>query len=125
MSAFLTPFRAELLDERRAGRLVWRFLEPLVFDSAVAGRWITVPKGFVHDGESISLMLRGLTGPDCLRSGAVHDYLYTAHTIDGQPIERDLADSIYEEACIAEGLDPIFARQRYNAVRAFGGSHWA
>lgn len=124
MPAFLTPYRAELLEERRDGRLMWRLLEPLVFDSAVAGRWITVPKGFVHDGESISLMLRGLTGRDCLRAGTVHDFLYGVHAIDGQPIERDLADLVYEEAAIVEGLDPVFARQRYNAVHAYGGSHW-
>jgi len=122
--AFLTPYRVELLEERRAGRLCWRLLEPLVYESEVAGRKITVPAGFVHDGESIGIRLRSFTGVDCLRAGTVHDYLYAFHVIDGETIERYLADLVYEEACVAEGLDPVFSRQRYNAVSFYGGSHW-
>jgi len=125
MSSFLTPYRVELLEERRAGRLCWRLLEPLVYDSAVAGRTITVPKGFEVDGESIPMLIRVFTGFDCLRAGSVHDWLYTSHAIDDTPIERDLADRIYREACLAEGLDEVRADQRYSAVSFYAGSHWA
>jgi len=127
MSAFLTPFRAELLEERREGRLCWRLLEPLVYQSDVAGCTITVPAGFVHDGESIPIKFRSFTSLECLRAGTVHDHLYRTHMIDDQTIERDLADLIYEEARPVDGtpgLDPIFARQRYNTVSVYGESHW-
>jgi len=127
MSQFLTPYRAELLEERREGRLLWRMLEPLVYESEVAACRITVPAGFIHDGESIGLRLRSFTGFECLRAGAVHDWLYTVRSIDIHQIERDLADLVYEEACQVDGtpgLDPVDARKKYNAVSFYGKSNW-
>lgn len=103
---------------------MWRFLEPLVYHSDVAGATITVPAGSGTDGESIALILRSLTGRECLRSGGVHDHLYRVHEINGTPIERDLADLVYEEACVVEGLDEVAARQRYNVVHFYGAEAW-
>src|SRR5437870_1153259 len=56
-----------------AGGFCWKLLEPFVYDSTVAGRWITVPAGFVHDGESVPLAVRSLAGRDCLRAGTIPD----------------------------------------------------
>ena len=125
MSGFLTPYRVELLEVRGDVEW-WRLLAPLRYASDLAGRAITVPADFEHDGESVPRRIWSFTGgPPCRRSGTLHDWLYDNQAIDGEPIERDLADLIYEEACISEGLDPIYARQRYNSVSVYGESHWA
>jgi Protein of unknown function (DUF1353) len=124
MSAFLTPYRAELVEVRGDVEW-WRLLEPLSYESDFAGEVITVPVGYAHDGESIPRRVAGITGGQpCRRAGVVHDYLYDAHALGGRSIDRDYADQVYEEACIVEGLDPVYARQRYNAVHAYAARHW-
>jgi hypothetical protein len=123
MSRFLTPLRAELLDEQEAGRELWMLLEPLVYESDLLGR-IEVPAGYVCDGESVPRAIAGLTGPPCRKAGTVHDLLYQLHPFGDTEAERQRADVVYHEAMLVCGLDPVYADQRLAAVAAYGKPHW-
>lgn len=111
-----------ILDERDGGRERFMLLLPLTFTSDVMGD-ITVPPGFVSDGESVPRLLAGLTGLPSLRSGIVHDWLYQSHL--GGAITKEQADAVYKEMLLAAGIDEVHAQERYAAVDFYGGNAWA
>src|SRR3990167_5463908 len=110
--AFLTPLRLEWIGVR-AGRDRWRLLAPLR-DRTESGGGYTVPDGYETDGESRPPLTMPLSGPPCTRSGVLHDWLGDRI---GVPVEQ--AHALYREALLSEGLDPVWAEQRFAAV-----SYW-
>ena len=61
------------------------------------GRVITVPVGFLTDGNS--------GGPSTGRSWMIHDWLYSEHKFDsGEPCSRRQADKIMQDILGHEGL---------------------
>jgi hypothetical protein len=108
---FLTELEVRRLSDRR-----WELLADLVYESAVLGRRLIVPKGFQTDFASIPEWL-----PRWLDVGqpaaVVHDYLYQTHEA-----ERDMADAMYEEANAADAEPWWKRRLLYWAVRLFGES---
>jgi hypothetical protein len=125
MEGVMSPgFRSDF-DSRyvgqRDGRPVFRLLAPLIFDSAVAGRQITVPIGFETDLASVPRWVGTylLAGGKAVRAAVVHDYLY-----ERDRVTRQEADAVFLEAMDIE-QDPEEAWRRWAmwaAVRAFG---WA
>lgn len=115
------------LDELDGGREVFMLLRPFVVSSAVLGRDVVVPAGFVSDGESVPRKVVGFTGRASVRSGLPHDWLYQAHKValeDPGEITKDQADAVYHELMLAAGVDEVFARIRYEAVARFGQTAW-
>lgn len=109
------------LDELDGGREVFMLLRPFVASSAVLGRDVVVPAGFVSDGESVPRRVVGFTGRACLRAGIVHDWLYKQQ----EPgVTKDQADAVYHELMCAAGVDEVHARIRYEAVVRFGKPAW-
>lgn len=119
---FLTPLRVEVLGDRDpSGRELFLVLEPFVYHSAVAQRTITVPAGFVFDGESIPPIARSFAGDPSLRAGCVHDWLYASHLLN----DRDLDDKVYREVLLADNVHVVDADKKYGAVSTYGERAWA
>jgi len=86
MGKFLTRLCNEDIDDSTFSRL----LEPFGFYSDILGRAIEVPKGFVHDYESVPL-IRGTSK----RGGVIHDYLSRINSV---PVvtKKQAADVYFE-----------------------------
>lgn len=94
----------------------YRLLSPLRYYSAVLGREIVVPDGFVTDFASIPRIGRILiSGHGNDRWAAViHDYLYS------EKFDRKMADAIFLEALEAKNVNVFKRRVMYRAVRTGG-----
>lgn len=94
-------------------------LKPLVYYSAVVGREIIVPTGFVTDFASVPRsvpLVYDLTGGEANRPAVIHDYLYVSHEVD-----RATADAVFREAMAVDG-QPWWRRTlMWAGVRVFGG----
>ena len=124
MPAFLTP-----LDVRQRGYKKWMTLAPLVYESSVAQRRITVPAEFITDLASVPrLPLAYLIAGDRAPGPAViHDWLYQWPEWG----DRALADSVLLEAMACE--QPVLGYEAeskvirglmWSAVRAGGWHAW-
>ena len=120
MSRFRTKLQIENRDDVDDGQ--WVLTGPLVYESDVAGKVITVPAGFHTDLASVPRVpiAYWLAGGTSNEAAAVHDFLYTAP----HPVPRNIADAVLREASMVTGV-PLWRRWlMWAAVRAFGGSHW-
>ncbi len=124
MSRFLTPLRVEEVDDNsNDGRGTWRLIDPLVYQSDVAGRTITAPADMLTDFASVPRfppIAFALCGDLGHAAAVIHDDLYTT-----QVVARDVADAVLREALIVCGVPPWKAQAMWAAVRLAGGSHWA
>jgi hypothetical protein len=120
MSRFLTRCLLQIADNRDDDQ--WILAVPLVYESDVAARTITVPAGFRTDLASVPrLPLVFLLAGDCAREAAVvHDYLYTSHLVD-----RNTADAVLREASACTGVPAWRRWLMWAGVRIGGGRHWA
>lgn len=122
MTGFLTVLSVSLVDDAQAdGRGMWRLEHPLVFQSAVLGRAITVPECFETDFASVPRVpvAYWLAGDTAHPAAVVHDYLYSTGEVS-----RATADRVLLEAMAAEGVPAWRRYPMYWAVRAFGGSRF-
>lgn len=95
-------------------RRLWQLLMPLVYESGYVGT-ITVPAGFVFDGNSLPRILWMISVPtDYMGAGCIHDYLYRVGD------DRKVADLVYVEALEVLGAGPVRRQTRYVALRLFG-----
>lgn len=118
VSQFLSALRVELVDEQ-AG--IWKLDAPLVYESDLLGRTITVPAGFATDFASVPRIpvVYLAAGGKGERAAVAHDWAYSAQFCD-----RQTADRLLREALRATGYSAALAGLFYAAVRAFGASHW-
>lgn len=116
---FKTRLILELADNRDDG--LWIVQRPLVYESAVAARTITVREGFQTDLASIPRIgwLYALFGGHADDAAVVHDFLYATHLVD-----RRTADAVLYEAGINSGVAHWRAYVMWLGVRIGGGSHW-
>lgn len=127
MSRFASELRLELLRaasgkplKSRGGRQLYRVLEPLVYQSDIAGA-VSVPAGFVTDLGSVPRLpvVYWLFGDAFQWAAVVHDYLYSAAS--GPVGTRKLADAVLLEACRLLAEPGWRCRCVWLAVRVFGG----
>jgi hypothetical protein len=118
MSRFVTALdiRAPAQDGEK-----WTVVEPLVYESDVAGIVITVPAGFETDLASVPRLplVYMATGGTANAAAVIHDYLYTSHTVP-----RDVADAVLREASAVTGVPGWRRWSMWAAVRLFGGAAW-
>lgn len=117
---FLTPLQCELSAGVDNG--IWKLTNPLVYQSVVAQKVITVPTGFVTDFASvprIAPLAYAMCGGTSEEASVVHDYLYTTHTTT-----REIADAVLREASSVSGVPAWRRWLMWAGVRAFGGTHW-
>ena len=123
MSKFLTPLRVEEVDDNsNDGRGTWRLIDPLVYQSDVAGITITAPADLLTDFASVPRfppITFALCGDLGHPAATIHDTLYTS-----QQLPRAMADSVLYEALIVCGVPAWKARLMWAAVRFAGASHW-
>jgi len=129
-AAFITELKVLDITEG-SDTSTLQLLEPFQVYSAVLENIITVPSGFIFDGESIPGWLHGIAPPFGLskRGAAVHDYLYRYagfHDITGRiiPVSRKDADRVYLELVQAKGLPAWRSNLRYCVLRLVGWSAW-
>ncbi|AOZ08151.1 hypothetical protein BKK80_13310 [Cupriavidus malaysiensis] len=100
---------------------LWRLVEPLVYQSDMAGQTFEVPAGFETDLASVPRLpvVYLLAGGTSNEAAVVHDFLYTEH-----PVPRAVADAVLREASAVTGV-PVWRRWlMFWGVRLGGGSHW-
>ena len=120
MSAFVTPLDVRRVGPGPQGRSTWKLTAPLVYQSDMLGRHVTVPAGFVTDFASVPrLPLAFLVAGDTAHEAAVvHDWLYTSHETD-----RATADAVFREAIrVSDQQAPAWLM--WLAVRVGGSGSW-
>lgn len=122
MSRFVTDLSVRLVDDiENEGRGKWELCLPLIYESDIAGKTLTVPLGFKTDFASVPRLPVAylLAGDTAHESAVVHDFLYTSGDFS-----RATADDVLLEAMAVTGI-PAWRRYTiYYAVRAFGSSHF-
>jgi hypothetical protein len=116
----VSAFRSRLIADIDGG-LPYTLLAPLVYDSQVLGRTITVPLGFVTDLASVPRLLWNVLPPMGGYSDAavVHDFLYATNGL-----ARGQADAVLREAMEVCGVRPWQRWLIYRGVRAGGWHAW-
>lgn len=83
-----------------------------------------IPAGFAWNGASIPQALWSELGgrfePETMRASLEHDWFYLFHGVD-----RPAADKHFHDRCREDGMSMLKAETLYEALRAFGGTHWA
>lgn len=84
---------------------------------------IWIPAGYSWNGASIPQVLwpelGGRYEPESMAAGLEHDWLYLFHATD-----RAAADRHFYDRCREDGMPHLKAETMYQALRAFGGTHW-
>lgn len=126
MSRFLTPLDSRKLGSGPRGRSTYKLLAPLVYQSDMIGRTISVPFGFVTDYASVPRLPLAflVTGDRAHEAAVIHDWLYTTHVIDHLEIPRELADAIFREAVEAAEGKAWLATLMWLGVRLGGSAAW-
>lgn len=119
MSRFLSKLYLVDADDTDTGK--WYLFKPLVYESKVAGRVITVPEGFPTDLASTPRIpiIYEACGNIAVRAAVVHDYLYTS----GRE-SRAMADAVLREAAEVTGVSWWQRWAMWAGVRIGGGSHY-
>lgn len=119
MSAFVGDLMVKLVQDDESG--IWELLAPFSFQSSTTGTTITAPQGFRTDFCSVPRvpLAYDMLGNRARMSGTIHDYLYTTHEFP-----REVADQVLREMLTVNDVGDFEAEIFYQAVRAYGGSHW-
>lgn len=119
MSKFLSRLYLVDADDTDTGK--WYLFAPLVYESKVAGRTITVPAGFPTDLASTPRIpiIYEACGNIAAKAAVVHDYLYTS----GRE-SRAVADAVLREAAEVTGVSWWRRWGMYLGVRIGGGSRY-
>ncbi len=119
MSAFLSKVVIENADDTDDGK--WIVVQPLVYQSDVAGKTFTVPAGFQTDLASVPRLpvFFWLAGGTSNAAAVVHDYLYSTHLVP-----RDVADAVLREASAVTGVPAWRRWLMWAGVRIGGSAYW-
>lgn len=115
MSRFLTDLDTRLVDEINN---INQLLAPLVYESDLLQRTVTVPKDFKTDFASVPRVIGAylLFGGKGKRAAVVHDFLYSG----GVDVTRETADAVFKEAVLASGYSCFTAWGMHTGVRIGG-----
>jgi Protein of unknown function (DUF1353) len=124
VSRFLTPLVVkQVSDTANDGRGLWELTQPLVYMSSYTGGVITVPAGFQTDFASVPRIPIAflLCGDTASMPAVLHDWLYTApHPVP----DRAVADAIFKEAALGEGVPAWRVCLLWLGVRLGGAAYW-
>jgi len=89
----------------------------------VGDRLYHIPKGFKTDGASIPRFAWFTTGtpfdPRHIRAAVIHDFMYQHGAIS-----RQLADALFREMLLEDGVPEYLAGKMYWSLRLFGWAAW-
>lgn len=107
-------------------RKVWVLMFPYVIVLR-GGITVSIPQNFEFDLASIPRIIWPIIGSFELSLVAplVHDYFYQfqgepVHHVSAVKVDRKLADTVFLELMLQEGITPWKAKAAYHAVRMFG-----
>lgn len=108
---------------------IWKLSQELTAGWYKIDKWrnIIVKAGFLTDFASIPEAARPIITPMDTRIvdfAAIHDWLYTVHGDAVGPVSRAEADTILYQGCLLLGMEKWLANMVWEAVSAFGPSHW-
>lgn len=114
MSAFLNE-----LDVRYVGthdEEDWELLTDFAYQSQVAGKTITVPKGHHTDFASVPRLPLAywLTGGKAKKAAVVHDFL-----CETKMVSREMADAVFLEAAELQGVPAWRRKIMWAGVRLY------
>lgn len=109
----------DIFDEK--GVTMIKTLEEIIFK--LKSKEITIPKGFISDGQSCPRFLWRLLDPpitaETLIPSIIHDFLYRY-----QICTRLQADKLYDELLQKNGYSAWKRYLVYHGLRWFGGKAW-
>lgn len=122
MSRFLSALITEEVPQKD-GISLKRLTAPLVYQSDLLGKTITVPVGFVTDYASVPRIpfVYDILADRGDAAATLHDWLYT---LPHDGVSRKQADGVLKEALEVQGVPAWMAWQFYIGVRIGGRSHW-
>jgi hypothetical protein len=89
---------------------------------------IWIPEGFIYNGANIPPffwpMFYSPFAPDVMRAALVHDWLYSTHRVQKEPITRKIADSVFKELISVDGASIIKPRLMHWGLWICGGGNW-
>lgn len=113
-----------VLDEVRNGVQTWRLVSNLVWETKVGGGFfmVIVPAGFVSDFASTPRFFWRFCPPtgEWSKPAILHDFLY----VHPNGCSRFMADALFREAMLEEGVPFWRAWLMWLAVRCFGRGGW-
>lgn len=126
---FLRSFSPAEVKAARSKVQLYELTQPFSYQSDKLGVTITVPAGYKTDFASIPRAAWEFLDPEdpiIAWPSVIHDYLYTCKgkLPDGTKYKREQADAVLREGMEACGAASLIRESVYQAVRAFGGSHW-
>jgi len=111
----MAKFHSKLVISPVGEHRLWITECPFVVETLAAGI-VTVPAGFLFDGNSLPRLMWWYSLPtDFLEAGCLHDYLYRYGR------DRKVADQAYTEVLELQGQNKVSRGLRYTALRLFGG----
>lgn len=120
MSRFVTELAMAKAGHNDDGQ--WVLIAPLVYESDIASRTITVPIGFRTDLASVPRLplIYLLAGGTSDEAAVIHDYLYST-----RELPRKTADAVLSEASKATRVPAWRRGMMWAAVRLFGGNRYS
>lgn len=116
MNGFTTPIRLEIVSHKGNG--LWRVHETIRYRSTILNDEVIVPVGHHTDLASVPRvpLVYILLGGTAMGPAVLHDWLLEIRT------PRKIADQVFREACISEGIVKWKRTLMYLGVRL--GSIW-
>ena len=127
MSRFLTPTDLRVMrGQFRQGRQLFSLIAAVAYESDRLGGVVLVPAGYVTDLASVpklplAWLAAGGTGTE---AAVIHDFLYTTHAFNDEPISRATADAVFREAIAASQDKTAPGWLMWLAVRIGGSGAW-
>ena len=99
MAKYLTELQTKTLNDGK-----WKLLKPLVYESDILKRAVTVPEGFITDFASVPRIpvIYAMVGNCSHRAAVIHDYLYRINPIP--EVTRKIADAVFDEAMSVKAI---------------------
>lgn len=123
MSRFLTDLAVLCIDDLAAsGRGFWKITSPLVYQSDILGKTITVEPGFLTDYASVPRVPVAylLFGDTSHKAAVLHDWLFHHHEVCDEPT----ANQVLLEASKVEGIQAWRRTGIYLGVKLDGRTSW-
>jgi len=113
-------FRSEL-ECKEGEEGIWCLVLPLIYDSGILDKTITVPEGFCTDFASVPRVpfVFEAFGDRAHRESVIHDFLYQTAMV-----ERSVADRVFLEAMKVRGKKPWIRWCMFLGVRLGGWKAW-
>lgn len=126
---FLCSYSAVEIKKKGGDKQLYAVTRSFAYDSDRLRRTITVPRGFETDFASIPRAAWEFLDPEdpiIAWPSVIHDYMYSRKGTlpDGFTYIREQADAVLREGMEVCGAGSMVRNSVYQAVRAFGDSHW-